>query len=114
VDAKNGSRVKASVRNAVGSTHQLGSGSATLGNGTAVPFINQTTSAVAAAMDGNGTASHSSGTPCNNQTLLIQSPADSKNQTRSSTALDGSSSSENKQIESTASVLISDKLSWAD
>jgi hypothetical protein len=81
VDAGDGSGVKASARNAAGSTHQLGSGSAALGNGTAVPFINQTTSAVAAAMDGNGTASHS---------------------TRSSVASDGSSRSGNKQIESTA------------
>ncbi|RCV08566.1 hypothetical protein SETIT_1G336700v2 [Setaria italica] len=103
VDAGDGSGMKASARNAAGSTHQFGSGSAALSNGTAVPFINHATSAVAAAMDGNGTASHSSGAAGNNQTLLIQSPADNKNHTRSSAASDGSSSSENKQIESTAS-----------
>ncbi|RLN09025.1 protein trichome birefringence-like 1 [Panicum miliaceum] len=98
VDAGDGSGMKASARNAAGSTHQLGSGAAALGNGTAVPFINQTTSAVAAAMDGNGTAS-----PADiNQTLPIQSPADNRNHTRGSAASDGSSSSENKQIESTA------------
>ncbi|PAN08516.1 hypothetical protein PAHAL_1G417000 [Panicum hallii] len=98
VDSGDGSEMKASARNAAGSTHQLGSGTAALGNGTAVPFINQTTSAVAAAMDGNGTASPAG----NNQTLLIQSPADNKNHTRGSAASDGSRSSENKQIESTA------------
>jgi hypothetical protein len=43
MDAGNGGRVKASARNATSSTHQLESGSAALGNGTAVPFINQTT-----------------------------------------------------------------------
>jgi hypothetical protein len=112
VDAGDGSGVKASARNVVGSTHQLGSGSAALGNGTVVPFINQTMSAGAAAMDGHGTASHSSGTTGNNQTLLIQSPVDSKIQTRSSAASNGSSNSENKQIESTVSILISDKISW--
>ncbi|OEL34284.1 Protein trichome birefringence [Dichanthelium oligosanthes] len=104
VDAGDGSGMKASARNAAGSTHQLGSGTAALGNGTAVPFINPTTSEVAAAMDGNGTASHRSGAAGNNQTVLIQYPADNKNNhTRSSAASDGSSSSANKQIESTAS-----------
>ncbi|CAN6279838.1 unnamed protein product [Urochloa humidicola] len=103
VDAGDGGGMKASARNAAGSTHQLGSGSAALGNGTAVQFINQTTSAVAAAMDGNGTASHRSGAAGNNQTLLTESTSDNKNHTRSSAASDGSSSSANKQIESTVS-----------
>ncbi|CAN6245917.1 unnamed protein product [Urochloa humidicola] len=97
VDAGDGSGMKASARNAAGSTHQLGSGIAALGNVTAVPFNNQTKSAVAAALDRSGAAG-------NNQTLLIQSTADNKNHTRSSAASDGSSSSDkNKQIESTAS-----------
>ncbi|CAL5056044.1 unnamed protein product [Urochloa decumbens] len=97
VDAGDGGGMKASARNAAGSTHQLGSGSAALGNGTAVPFNNQTKSAVATAVDRSGAAG-------NNQTLLIQSTADNKNHTRSSADSDGSSSSEkNKQIESTAS-----------
>ncbi|CAO2043844.1 unnamed protein product [Urochloa humidicola] len=72
VDAGDGSGVKASARNAAGSTHQLGSASAALGNnGTAVPVNNQTKSAVAAAAG-------------NNQ--LIQSIADNKNHTTSSAA----------------------------
>ena len=99
VDSGDGSGMKASARNAAGLTHQLGgSGTSAFGNGTAVPFSNQTTSPVAAAKDGNGTASPAD----NNQTLPIQSPADNnKNHARGSAASDGSSSSENKQIEST-------------
>jgi len=99
VDSGDGSGMKASARNAAGLTHQLGgSGTSAFGNGTAVPFINQTTSPIAAAKDGNGTASPAD----NNQTLPIQSPADNnKNHARGSAASDGSSSSENKQIEST-------------
>ncbi|XP_066328647.1 protein trichome birefringence-like 1 [Miscanthus floridulus] len=98
VDAGDGNRIRASARNAAGSTHQLGSGTAALlGNGTAVAFINQTASAVAAAMDSNGRAAAG-----NNQTVLIQVPAGNKNQ--SSAASDGSNSSPaNKQNESTAS-----------
>ncbi|CAO2040506.1 unnamed protein product [Urochloa humidicola] len=97
VDAGDGSGMKASARNAAGSTHRLGSGIAALGNATAVPFNNQTKSAVAVAMDRSGAAG-------NNQTLVIQSTADNKNHTRSSAASNASSSSEkNKQIESTAS-----------
>nr|CAB3447973.1 unnamed protein product [Digitaria exilis] len=104
VDSGDGSGMKTSARNAAGLSHQLGSGSSALGNGTAVPLVNQTMSAVAAAMDGNGTASQSNGAAGNNQTLLIhQSPADRKNHTRSPAASDGSSSSVNKQIEPTAS-----------
>lgn len=96
VDAGDRNGMRASARNAAGSTHQLGSGTAALGNGTAVAFINQTASAVAAAMDGNGSAAAG-----NNQTVLIQAAAGNKNQ--SSAASDGSNSSPaNKQNESTA------------
>lgn len=98
VDAGDGNGMRASARNAAGSTHQLGSGTAALlGNGTAVPFINQTASAVAGAMDGNGRAAAG-----NNQTVLIQAPGGNKDQ--SSAASNGSNSSPaNKQNESTAS-----------
>ncbi|CAN6241007.1 unnamed protein product [Urochloa humidicola] len=77
VDAGDGSGVKASARNAAGSTHQLGSASAALGNnGTAVPVNNQTKSAVAAAAG-------------NNQ--LIQSIADNKNKNHTTSSAASSS-----------------------
>ncbi|KAJ1281246.1 hypothetical protein BS78_04G292400 [Paspalum vaginatum] len=88
-----GNGMRASARNAAGSTHQLGSGTAAL--------TNQTASAAAAAMDGNGTASPRSAAAGNNQTVLIQASADNKN--NSSVASAGSNSSANKQRESTAS-----------
>lgn len=97
-DAGDGNGMRASARNAAGSTHQLRSGTAALGNTAAVSSLNQTASAVAvAAREGNGTA-----TAGNNQTFLIQAPADNKN--HSSVASDGSNSSPtNKQNESPAS-----------
>ncbi|WVZ73434.1 hypothetical protein U9M48_021740 [Paspalum notatum var. saurae] len=100
-----GNGMRATARNAAGSTHKLGgSGTAASGNGTAVASTtNQTASAAAAAMDGNGTASpRSAGAAAgNNQTVLIQAPADNKN--NSSVASDGSNSTANKQREPTAS-----------
>ncbi|XP_062221836.1 protein trichome birefringence-like 1 isoform X2 [Phragmites australis] len=88
VDAEDGRAVKASARNAAGSTHQLGSGTAALGN-------------VTEAMGGNGAASQSSGAAGNNQTVLIQAPADNLNHTRSTDASDGSNSAANKHEEAT-------------
>ncbi|KAL6633450.1 hypothetical protein ACP70R_026121 [Stipagrostis hirtigluma subsp. patula] len=94
-----GSGMKASAKNAAGSTHQLGSGTAALGNGTAVPFVNQTGSAVSAAMGGNGAASQRSGAPDNNHPVPIQAPANNQNRTASG----GSNSTVNKQKEATPS-----------
>ncbi|KAL6912036.1 hypothetical protein ACP4OV_000841 [Aristida adscensionis] len=101
VDAGDGSGVKASARNAAGSTHQIGPGTAALGNGSAVPSINQTGSAVAAAMGGNGAASQRSGAPDNNHPIPIQAPAAAANQNR--TASGGSNGTVNKQKEATIS-----------
>ncbi|XP_062217580.1 protein trichome birefringence-like 1 [Phragmites australis] len=99
VDARDGNGMKASARNAIGSTQRLGIGTEALGNGTAVPFINQTESAVAAAMDDNGVASQSSGAAGNNHTVPIQVPAD--NQSRAASG--GSNSTVNNQKEATTS-----------
>ncbi|KAK3159237.1 hypothetical protein QOZ80_2AG0147660 [Eleusine coracana subsp. coracana] len=91
--AGDGSAVKASARNAAGSTHHLGSGTAASINGTAVPFKNQTVNAVAAAIGGNGTASQRSEAGGRNQTVLVQAPAGIQNRAASG----GSSRSNSSQ-----------------
>ncbi|TVU28743.1 hypothetical protein EJB05_20274, partial [Eragrostis curvula] len=99
VGAGDGNAVKANARNAAGSTHQLGSGTAASSNGTAVPFMNQTGSAIAAAMSDKGAASQKSKAAGGNQTVLVQAPADIQNRAASG----GSNSSVNLQKESNSS-----------
>jgi hypothetical protein len=82
-DAGDGSAVKASARNAAGSTHQIGSAIAVLSNGTAVPLKNQTGRAVEATMGGNGTPSQRSEATGSNQTLLPHAPADTQSRAAS-------------------------------
>lgn len=74
------SAVKASARNAAGSTHHLAGGTAALSNGTAVPFKNETVNAGAGTVGGDGAASHTGDEAAGrNQTVPVQAPADIQN-----------------------------------
>ncbi|KAG8059289.1 hypothetical protein GUJ93_ZPchr0002g22995 [Zizania palustris] len=87
--ARDANAVKAKARYAAGSTHQLGGAIAASSNGTAVPLVNQTGSAVAEVRDGNGTTSQRGGGPGKNQTVPA---ANNQNQSGSRAASGGSNS----------------------